>query len=140
MKKLERKMNYEAVETSTQPAIWKGRRGIVNVLICGVLGLVCAFLLFVYAERHVVMPACTAYGQSHGLSYLDFKVNLSNQYSTTRCLFKQADASELDVSFTDVAPFFTNLWVSLALALEFSVPLFIVLFGLARVGLHKLGV
>ena len=112
--------------------IWRGRRGLVNTAICGVLGLLLASGLAVLVDHTVVVPGCTAYGQSHGMMYLDYKVYTSAKQESGACIFRTAGEHIQDVSFREAISFFTDLWLGIAYNLQLTVPSFILLLGLAR--------
>jgi hypothetical protein len=112
--------------------IWRGRRGLVNTAICGVLGFLIAFGLAEFVERSVVVPGCTAYGQSHGMTYLDYKIYTNSKHESGACIFRTAGGHVEDVSFREAISFFADLWLGIAFKLELTVPSFILLLGLAR--------
>lgn len=119
--------------------IWKGRRGVMNTLICGILGVLCAFVLWQFAVRTAVNPACSAYGESHGMTYVDYKVYSSQRRASSACIFKTHRGGMQDVSLHEAASYFTDLWVGLAFSLEITVPAFILLFAIARSGMAGFG-
>jgi hypothetical protein len=121
---------------SSSLPIWRGRRGVINTVACGVLGLLSGFALWTFAERTAVLPACTAYARENGLAYVDFRGDTHKYDSGIVCLFTRADGSPKDVSLRDVVPYLTDQWVGVAMALQFTVPVFTVLFALARVGIY----
>ena len=116
--------------------IWRGRRGIVNTAVCCLLGLLTGFALWTFAERTTVVPACTAYARQHGLVYVDFKAEERRNDSGVDCVVRRDDGSTTDVSLRDVVPYVTDQWVGLAMGLQLTVPLFAILFALARAGIY----
>ena len=112
--------------------IWRGRRGLVNTAICGVLGFLIAFGLAEFVERTVVVPGCTGYGQSHGMTYLDYKIYTNSKHESGACIFRTAGGHVEDVSFREAISFFADLWLGIVFKLELTVPSFILLLGLAR--------
>lgn len=111
--------------------IWRGRQGVINTAICGVLGLLCAAGLFFLAHRTVV-TGCTAYGQSHGLTYVDYTVYSSSRRNAGACQFRANGTRTNDVTFSEAMSWFTDLWLGIAFALEFTIPTFIVLIAVGR--------
>jgi hypothetical protein len=119
--------------------IWKGRRGWITAAACCVLALPCAFGVFFFAERSVIVPACAAYASAHGMTYTDFKLAGVKQPETeVVCLLTQANGKEEEVSLNNLVPFVTNVLVEFAMSLEITVPAFAVLLGLARAGWYTL--
>jgi hypothetical protein len=116
--------------------LWRGRRGWINTLACGVLGLLGAAALWLLAERAAVEPACAAYGQSHGWVYVDYKVYSAQRHGSAACVFRAGAAGTRDISLREAASYFTDLWVGMAFSLELTVPAFILLFAVARTGLY----
>jgi hypothetical protein len=112
--------------------IWKGRRGLVNAVICSILGLACAIGLLKFAERTVVVPKCTAYGQSRGMTYSGNALYTSMRYGAGKCIFKTKNGGVEDVSFEDATSLFTGLWLGLAFQLDLTIPTFILLLALLR--------
>ena len=119
--------------------IWKGRRGMINAAVCCILAVPLAFALWMYTDRSTIAPGCTAYGRVHGMTYTDFKTYTGRRDSNIGCTFKQANGQEAEVPFNQVASYFTKVWVDLAMALEFTIPVFAVLLGLARAHIYMLG-
>lgn len=119
--------------------IWKGRRGMVTAALCCVLALPCAFALWLFADRSAIAPSCATYGRVHGMAYIDFKTYSGRRDSNVGCLYKQSTGQETEVSFSEVAPFLTKIWVDLAVAHEFTIPVFAILLGLARAGIYLHG-
>lgn len=113
-------------------SIWKGRRGVINTVLCCALAVPCAWGGWSAAERSVIVPACTAYASAQGASYSDFKLVGVKHASTIVCLLKQPDGRPRDVYLKELVSTFTELWVGLAMTLEITVPAFVILLGLAR--------
>ncbi len=80
---------------------WRGRRGLINTLVCAVLGVACALAFLVVAERSAVEPACIASAEAHGLTYVDYQVYSSKRRASSACLFRTAKGSIEDVSLPD---------------------------------------
>ena len=117
--------------------IWKGRRGLVNTVLCCVLSLPCAFGLWFLAERSTIVPACTAYAGAHGMTYSDFKLVGVKQASTVVCLLTQANGKNQDMYLGELVPYLTDTLVSFAMSLEITVPGFAVLLALLRVAWYR---
>lgn len=112
--------------------IWRGRRGLINTVICGALGLACGVGLAELAERRVVVPECTAYGERHGMRYTDYRVYTSGLHGSGVCSFKTGRGGVEDVSLEEATSWFTDFYLGIAFKLELTVPLFIVLFAVLR--------
>jgi len=123
----------------TELPLWKGRRGVVNAVMCFVLALPCAFGLWFFAERSTIVPACSGYAAGHAMTYSDFKLVGVKHASTVVCLLERSNGEKRDVHLDELVPYVTNLWVEFAMSLEITVPGFAVLLGLVRVGLYRLG-
>ncbi len=132
-------MPQQPNEPAAELPIWKGRRGVVNTVMCLLLGVLAAFAAWSLAERLVIVPACTDYAGAHGLTYADFKLVGVEHASTVVCLLTRPDGLTRDVYLNELVSSIANLGVELAMSLEFTVPGFAVLFALARVWLHVRG-
>jgi hypothetical protein len=119
--------------------LWKGRRGVINTVACCVLSLPCAFALWLVAERGTIVPACTAYASSHGMTYTDFKLVGVKHASTVVCLLSQGDGKIQDVYLSETVSYLADLWAGFAMTLEITVPGFAILLALLRVGLYRHG-
>jgi hypothetical protein len=119
--------------------MWKGRRGVINTLICGILGVVCAFAFWQFAVRTAVMPACMTYGKSHELTYVDYKVYSSQRHASSACIFKTQRGGTQDVALPEAASYLTDLWVGVAFNILLTIPSFILLFAIAGTGITCLG-
>jgi len=119
--------------------IWKGRRGVINTVMCCVLSLPCAFGLWFLAERSTIIPACTAYASGHGMTYTDFKLVGVKHASTVVCLLNQGNGKNQDVYLSELVSYLTDLWVGFAMSLEITVPGFAIFLALLRVGLYRRG-
>jgi len=91
-----------------------------------------------FAERVGVVPACRGYARAQGLQYVSMH---SNNGTTTKktgaiCKFKDEAGSSQDVRLIDIS-LLTDLWVSLAVSLEITVPGFLILFAVMRTWLLK---
>jgi hypothetical protein len=117
--------------------IWKGRRGVINTVACGVLGLACASGLWTLTERSMIVPACTAYASTHGMTYTDFKMVGVRHASTVVCILSRADGGTQDVHLNELVPFLTDTWVGFAMTLEITVPAFAILMAIARVSWYR---
>ena len=117
--------------------IWKGRRGLTNTVLCCVLALPCAFGLWLLTERSTIVPACTAYARTHGMTYTDFKLVGVKHASTVVCVLTQTNGGNQDVYLSDLVSFVTDLWVGFAMSLEFTIPAFAILLALARVAWYR---
>jgi hypothetical protein len=117
--------------------IWKGRRGLVNTVLCCVLALPCAFGLWFLAERRVILPACTAYAGAHGMTYTDFKLVGVKHASTVVCLLARPGGKGQDVHLSELVPFLADFLVGFAMSLEITVPAFAIVLALIRVGWYR---
>ena len=125
------------IEPPAELPLWKGRRGVINTVMCCVLALPCAYALWAFAERSVIVPVCTAYASAHGLTYTDFKLTGVKQADTVVCLFARANGASQEVHLNELVSFFTDAWVGFALSLEITIPAFAVLLALVRVALYR---
>jgi len=123
----------------TELPLWKGRRGVINTVVCCVIALPCAFGVWLLAERSTIVPSCSAYASGHAMKYSDFKLVGVKHASTVVCLLEHANGEETDVHLSELVSYLTNLWVELAMTLEITVPGFAILLALLRVGLYRLG-
>ena len=112
--------------------IWKGRRGLINTVICSILGLACAIGLLEFAERTVVVPKCTAYGLSRGMTYTDNTIYTSMRHGAGKCSFKTKGGGVENASFEEATSLITDLWLGFAFQLELTIPAFILLLALLR--------
>jgi len=117
--------------------IWKGRSGVINTVMWGVLSLPCAFGVWLLAERSTIIPACTAYASSHGMTYTDFKLVGVKHASTVVCLLSQRNGKIQDGHLNELVSYLTDVWVRFAMSLEITVPGFAILLALIRVGLYR---
>ena len=92
----------------TELPLWKGRRGVINAVVCCVLSLPCAFGLWFFAERSTIVPSCTAYASGHGMTYADFKLVGVKQASTVVCLLERRQRAETDVYLNELVSYLTN--------------------------------
>lgn len=113
-------------------ALWTGRRGLVNTLACFALALPCALALRVYTEHTTAAPACRAYGQAHGLRYVDVVHHAGRDEPTTVCQYALPNGEASEVNFQTFAPFLTDLGVGFGLDLKFTLPAFAVLLAALR--------
>lgn len=111
--------------------MWRGRRGMLNTMVCGALGLAAAFALWTFAARVAVIPACNAYGRVHGMSYVDYKVYTTTRRASSACILRAPAGATHNVSLPDAASYFTDLWVGIAFSPELSMPAFTLLFAVA---------
>jgi hypothetical protein len=125
-------LNYQDPAAAVVLPMWRGRRGVINTIVCGILGLAAAFGLWTFAVRVAVIPACTAYARSRGLTYVDYKVYDRKQRASSACIFKSSNGATQDVLLPEAASYLTDLWVGLAFSFQISVPGFILLFAIAR--------
>ena len=124
---------------ATALPLWTGRRGVVNAVMCCVVSLPCAFGLWFFAERSTIVPACAAYASQHGMTYSDFKLVGVKHASTVVCLLEGAGGKRQEQRLEELVPFFTNVAVELAMTLEITVPAFVILLALLRVGVYRAG-
>jgi hypothetical protein len=112
-------------------AIWSGRSGLVNTFACFALAVPLALALFWFAQRSTAEPICRSYGSVHGLVFQGVK-HYSRDESTTVCQYTQATGETTEVSFQKLAPFLTDLWVSFAIDLKFTVGTITVMLAVLR--------
>lgn len=112
--------------------IWRGRRGLINTVLCGILGLVCAIGLAEFAEHKVVVPKCTAYGENLGMTYSSYTIYTGGRHGTGQCSFKTKRGGTEDVSIEEATSLFTDLWLGIAFQLDLTIPVFILLFAIMR--------
>lgn len=117
--------------------IWKGRRGLINAILCCALAVPCAFGIWLLAERTVIVPTCTAYANAHGMTYADFKLVGVKQASGVVCLLDRANGARRDVYLKTLVPFLTDTLVGFAMSLHITVPAFAILLAIARVGWYR---
>lgn len=118
-------------------ALWEGWRGLCRLAVVCVLAFAAGLLLEQAVERGVVVPACAAHAQAHGLSYRGVGINGPRQDEPgARCLFGRGD-DETSAGLHKVMPFLTSLLVDFAIDVEFTVPLLAVVFaGLTALALR----
>lgn len=110
--------------------MWRGRRGAINTITCAVLGIVAASAFWMLAVRAAVDPACTAYGRSHGMTYVDYKVYETKQVASSACILTSSSGAAHDVLLPEAASYFTDLLVRFAFSLQISIPGFTLLFAI----------
>jgi hypothetical protein len=123
-------MNHQ--DPSVVLPMWRARRGVINTIACGVLGIAAAAAFSMFAVRVAVTPACTAYGRSHGMTYVDYKVYAKTQRASSACILASSSGATHSVSLPEAASYLTDLWVGVAFSPQISVPAFILLFAIAR--------
>ena len=74
---------------------------------------------------------CGSYGQSRGLIFNRLE-HYSRDESTTVCLYADVTGAVVTVPFHTISPFVTDVWVSVALDLKFTIGVFAVSLGLLR--------
>ena len=116
---------------SRRAAIWSGRAGLLNAVVCFAFALPLALSLLWFTERSTAEPTCRSYGEVRGLVFNGVK-HYSRDESKTVCLFTQAGGETSEVPFDKLAPFLTDLWVSFGLDLKFTIPAFAVLLAIFR--------
>lgn len=119
------------------PPIWHGRRGVINTALCGVLAVVTGIGLLLLAQRSVIVPACAAYADTHSVTYADFKIVGLKRANNVVCLLTTADGKTRDVRLSELVPTVTDMLASFAVSLEFTIPLFALLFAVLRVVWYK---
>lgn len=122
--------------------LWEGWRGFRRLAVVCVLAFVVGLVLAHAVERRVVVPTCAAHASAHGLVYRGVTVHGPRQHEPgAHCLFgRSAGVDETSASLHKVMPFFTSLAIDFLLDIEFTVPLFAVLFaGLTALALQRRG-
>ena len=130
-------MTQLPVDPPEELPIWKGRRGLVNTALCCALGLACGMGLAMSAERSTIVPACSAYAKTNGMTYTKYELGGVRRATSVDCLLKRADGRGAHVHLNELVSWLTVQWVSLAMSLEFTVPVFIILFAIGRVFLYR---
>lgn len=125
----------DADDSATLP-MWRGRRGIVALVVCGTLALLAAVAFMKFAERVGVVPTCVAYGKANGLHYRSFREYEGSLGAGATCEFTEANGGRTSVQLRDIS-FLEDLWVGLALTLELTVPVLTLLFALLRTWLFR---
>ena len=123
-------------------SLWKGRKGALTAVACGVLGFLLALALMLAVEHALAAPACTQYGKNKGLGYAEIQLKQmqgNNDSIVVYCAFKNAEGQNAEVKFLDVAPFFTYLLVDFAMDPYIPTLVFVGLLVLTRVRLFRLG-
>ncbi len=122
--------------------LWEGWRGFRRLAVVCVLAFVVGLVLAHAVERRVVAPACAAHAAAHGLVYRGVTVyGPRSDESGARCLFGRSGGDdESSVRLQKVMPFLPTLAIDFLLDIEFTVPLFAVLFaGLTALALQRRG-
>jgi hypothetical protein len=120
-------------------ALWEGWRGFRRLAVVCVLAFVVGLLLEQAMERGIVAPVCAAHAASHGLVYRGVTVHGPRHAEPgAHCLFGRGGDDETSASLLKVLPFFTTLAIDFLLDVEFTVPLFAVIFaGLTALALRR---
>ena len=119
------------------PPIWKGRRGLINTAVCCVLALAAAVGLLLLAERSVIVPTCSAYANTHAMTYADFRLVGLKQANNVVCMLTKANGKTQDIRLNELVPFVTDMLVGFAMSLQFTVPLFAILLATLRLGWYR---
>ena len=121
------------IETPVEPPIWQGRRGVINTAAVGVVAVVCALALLFFAQRTVIVPACSAYAAAHAMTYSDFHLVGRKTANNVVCVMTKANGHTDDVRLSELVSAITDVLTSFAVSLEFTIPLFAILFAILRV-------
>ena len=127
-------MSDDAAGSPPHFALWTGRAGLINTLLCIVLALPLAWGLRVATERGVAAPACIAHGRAQGMTYVEIALEGPRNEATPVCRYARGDGSPATIAFSRIASLPTDLWVGFALDMRFTWGAFIVLLALARSG------
>lgn len=122
--------------------LWEGWRGFRRLAVVCVLAFVVGLVLAHAVERRVVAPACAAHASAHGLAYRGVTVHgPRHDEPGAHCLFgRSGGGDEASASLQKVMPFLPSLAIDFLLDIEFTVPLFVVLFaGLTAWALRRRG-
>ena len=110
---------------------WSGFR---TFLMVGAVACVLAIGLAWMVEHRYAAPLCDAYATEHRLSYRHLNYpsgGHSTNAGSPRCVFADPSGREQSISLAKLVPNFAiDLMVSIALAIEFSIPVFFVLVAL----------
>ena len=131
-------MSDDTAESPPHFALWTGRAGLINTLLCIVLALPLAWGLHVVTERDIAAPACIAHGQAQRMTYVEIALEGPRNEATPVCRYTRDDGSAVAIEFSRIASFLADLWVGFALDMRFTWGAFIVLLGLARTGVFVL--
>lgn len=131
-------MSDDAAGSPPHFALWTGRAGLINTLLCSVLALPLAWGLRVVTERDIAAPACIAHGQAQGMTYVEIVLAGPRNEATPVCRYTRDDGSPVAIAFGRIASFLADLWVGFALDMRFTWGAFIVLLGLVRTGVFVL--
>ena len=109
----------------------------INTVVCGALGLLCGIALLKTAEHNTIIPVCSAYAKSQGMTYADYTLSGLRRATNVECELVRANGGKAHVHLNELVSWLTSQWVSLAMSLEFTVPVFIILFAIGRVFLYR---
>ena len=120
---------------------WEGWRGFRRLAAACTLGFGAGLVVEQAVERGVVAQACAAHASAHGLVYRGVAVHGPRDAEPgAHCLFGRGGDDESSSSLLKVLPFFAALAIDFALDVEFTVPLFTVIFaGLTALHLRRRG-
>jgi hypothetical protein len=120
-------------------SLWEGWHGFRRLAVVCMLAFVVGLVVAQAMERGVVVPVCAAHASAHGLVYRGVTVHgPRNNEPGAHCLFGRGGDDETSLSLLKVLPFFTTLAIDFLLDIEFTVPLFAVLFaGLTALALRR---
>jgi hypothetical protein len=111
-------------------------------LMVGGLALALAMSLALGVEYRHAAPLCKSYGAEHHWAYQSLNYpngGHSSNAGSARCVFTNASGSHEYVSLTKLEPnWLTDLGVSFAFEIEFTLPLFFVLIALLFAALKRL--
>lgn len=110
--------------------MWEGWRGFRRLAVLCMLAFVVGLVLAQVVERAVVAPACAQHAAAHGLHLRGVTVHgPRNDEPGAHCLFGRGGDDETSASLQKVMPFFAALAIDFLIDVEFTVPLFAVLFA-----------
>ena len=107
--------------------MWKGRSGLINTVICGVVGFACAVGLLIFAERSTIIPACATYANTIGMTYSDFGLRSYKSSDRVYCILRNNQGATKSVYLNTLVPTATDWLVGFAVDIAINVLLFILL-------------
>ena len=105
-------------------ALWEGWRGLMRLVVVGLLAFAAGELLDHWVETVWVQPICQAHAANQGLAYRGIVVErLRSSEPGSHCLFGKAGQYESSLPLQKVMGFLPSLWIDFATGTEITVPL-----------------